>query len=82
MRPFANTVLHVMARPGNTFTGRTNGEAAGRRPPGTLRGPWIDLCEFEPALLPIFHAANRGRIKGSPDTTANLLWARWRLSKR
>ncbi|HEV7402085.1 MAG TPA: hypothetical protein VGO11_04130 [Chthoniobacteraceae bacterium] len=82
MKPFANTVLQIMARPNNTFTGRTDGESAGGRPPGTLRGPWIDLCEFAPELLPIFHAANRGRIKGSPDTTANLLWARWRLSKR
>ncbi len=80
MQPFANTVLHIMARPNNTFTGRTDGEAAGKRPPGTLRGPWIDLCEFSPELLPILHAANRGRIKGSADTTANLLWARHRIA--
>ena len=82
MKPLANTVLHIMARPNNTFTGRTDGEAAGKRLPGTLRGSWIDLCEFAPELLPILHAANRGRIKSSPDTTANLLWARSRLSKR
>lgn len=80
LKPFANTVLHVMARPGNTFTGRTDGGSAGKRPPGTIRGNWIDLCEFSPELLPILHAANRGRIKGSPDTTANLLWARQRLA--
>ena len=80
LRPFANTVLHVMARPGNTFTGRTDGESAGKRPPGTIRGNWIDLCEFAPELLPILYEANRGRIKGSPDTAANLLWARQRLA--
>jgi len=79
MKPFANTVLHVMARPNNTFTGRTDGGTAGKRPPGTLRGNWIDLCEFAPELLPILHTANRGRIKGGPDTAANLLWARHRL---
>jgi len=84
MRPFANTVLHVMARPspdgaGLRFTGRTDGENPGTRPPGTLRGHWIDLCEFAPELFPILHQANRGRIKSSPDTTANLLWARHRL---
>lgn len=82
MKPFANTVFHIMARPNYTFTGRTDGESAGGRPPGTIRGSWIDLCEFDPELLPILHAANRGRIKGSADTTANLLWARWRLAKR
>jgi len=81
MKPFANTVLQVMARPGPTFTGRTDGEAAGKRPPGTLRGHWIDLCEFAPELLPLLHQANRGRIKGSADTTANLLWARHRIAK-
>jgi hypothetical protein len=80
LQPFANTVLHIMARPGNTFTGRTDGGSAGKRPPGTLRGPWIDLCEFAPELLPILHTANRGRIKSSPDTTANLLWTRQRLA--
>ena len=80
LKPFTNTVLHIMARPGNTFTGRTDGESAGKRPPGTLRGNWIDLCEFAPELLPILYEANRGRIKGSPDTTANLLWARQRLA--
>ena len=80
MKPFANTVLHIMARPGNTFTGRTDGGTAGKRPPGTLRGNWIDLCEFAPELLPLLHEANRGRIKGSPDTAANLLWQRHRLA--
>ena len=80
MKPFANTVLHIMARPNNTFAGRTDGETAGKRPPGTLRGNWIDLCEFAPEMLPILHTANRGRIKGSADTTANLLWVRHRLS--
>ena len=79
LKPFTNTALHIMARPGNTFTGRTDGENAGKRPPGTLRGNWIDLCEFAPELLPILYEANRGRIKGSPDTTANMLWARQRL---
>lgn len=85
MQPFANTVLHIMARPGlerrgPTFTGRTDGENPGTRPPGTLRGHWIDLCEFAPELFPILHEANRGRIKSSVDTTANLLWARHRLA--
>ena len=80
MTPFANTVLHVMARPNNTFTDRTDGQHSGKRPPGTLRGNWIDLCEFSPEMLPILHAANRGRIKSSADTTANLLWARHRLN--
>ncbi|MBK8091085.1 MAG: hypothetical protein IPK32_03560 [Verrucomicrobiaceae bacterium] len=80
MKPFANIVLHIMARPNHTFTGRTDGETAGKRPPGTLRGNWIDLCEFAPELLPILHAANRGRIKGSADTTANLLWTKHRLN--
>lgn len=80
LRPFANTVLHIMARPGNTFTGRTDGGSAGKRPPGTIRGNWIDLCEFSPELLQLLHAANRGRIKGSPDTTANLLWTRQRMA--
>ena len=80
MKPFANTVLHIMARPGNTFTARTDGGSVVNRPPGTLRGNWIDLCEFAPDLLPILHDANRGRIKGSPDTAANLLWARHRLA--
>jgi hypothetical protein len=82
LRPLANTVLHVMARPENTFTGRTDGIHTGKRPPGTLRGGWIDLCEFAPELLPVFHAANRGRIKSSPDITANLLWVRHRLAKK
>lgn len=81
LKPFANTVLHIMARPGNTFTGRTDGQHAGKRPPGTIRGTWIDLCEFAPELLPVLHAANQGRIKGSADTTANLLWVRHRLAK-
>ena len=80
LRPFANTVLYIMARPGNTFSGRTDGESAGKRPPGTIRGNWIDLCEFAPELLPILYEANRGRIKGSPDTAANLLWVRQRLA--
>lgn len=80
MRPFANTVLQVMARPNHTFADRTDGQHSGKRPPGTLRGNWIDLCEFAPELLPILHAANRGRIKGSADTTVNLLWARHRLA--
>ena len=79
LKPFANTVLYVMARPGHTFTGRTDGGSAGSRPPGTIRGNWIDLCEFAPELLPILYEANRGRIKGSPDTTANLLWQKHRL---
>lgn len=82
MKPFANTVLHVMSRPNNTFTDRTDGVHSDKRPPGTLRGNWIDLCEFAPELLPMLHAANRGRIKSSADTTANLLWARHRLETK
>ncbi len=78
LKPFAGTVLHIMARPGNTFTGRTDGGTAGKRPPGTIRGNWIDLCEFAPELLPILYEANRGRIKGSPDTAANFLWQKHR----
>lgn len=83
MRPFANTVLHIMRQPpdGHRFAGRVDG-AAGKRPPGTLRGHWIDLCEFDPALLTVFHEANKGRIKSSPDTAAYLLWQRHRLSTR
>lgn len=80
MRPFANTVVHIMARPGSTFAGRVDGNRSGKRPPGTLRGNWIDLCEFEPKLLPMLYEANKGRIKGSADTAANLLWARHRLA--
>jgi hypothetical protein len=82
MQPLADTVLYIMARPGNKFTGRTDGESVNGRPPGTLRGNWIDLCEFAPELLPMFYAANRDRIKGSPELTANLLWARQRLARK
>lgn len=84
MRPFANTVLHIMRQPpeGFTFAGRVDGAAAGKRGPGTLRGHWIDLCEFEPALFPVFYEANKGRIKSSADTAAYLLWQRHRLSRR
>lgn len=84
MRPLANTVLHIMRQPsdGYRFAGRVDGAAAGKRPPGTLRGHWIDLCEFEPALLPVFHEANKGRIKSSADTAAYLIWQRHRLSTR
>ncbi len=80
MQPFANTVMHVMARPNNTFTDRTDGQQSSKRAPGTLRGYWIDLSEFAPEFLPVFYAANRGRIKNSADTTANLLWVRHRLA--
>ncbi len=84
MRPFANTVLHVMRKPpdGFTFAGRVDGAAAGKRGPGTLRGHWIDLCEFEPALLQVFYEANKGRIKSSADTVAYLIWQRHRTSVR
>lgn len=82
LRPFGNTVLHLMARPGHRFTARTDGTHVGDRPPGTIRGYWIDLCEYTPELLPILHEANRGRIKGSPDTAANLLRVRHRLAAK
>ena len=62
MRPLANTVSCVMAQPGNKFMGRVDG-TAGKHPPGGLAGGWIDLCEFQPELLPVFIAANQGRIK-------------------
>ncbi|MGV3664193.1 MAG: hypothetical protein ACO1TE_28730 [Prosthecobacter sp.] len=84
MRPFASTVLHIMRQPadGFRFAGRVDGTAASKRPPGTLRGHWIDLCEFEPALLPVLHEANKGRIKSSADTAAFLIWQRHRLAMR
>jgi len=56
-----------------------NGIHSGSRPPGGLAGGWIDLCEFDPALYPIFYEVNLGRVKSSPDRTANLLWARHRM---
>ncbi len=78
MRPFANTVSCVLLQPGNKFLGRVDG-TAGKHPPGGLGGGWIDLCEFQPELLPVFIAANQGRIKSSPGLLANLLWAKHRL---
>jgi hypothetical protein len=78
MRPFANTVSCVLAQPGNKFMGRVDG-TAGKHPPGGLGGGWIDLCEVQPDLLPVFLAANQGRIKSSPGLTANLLWAKYRI---
>ena len=78
MRPFANTVSCVLAQPGNKFMGRVDG-TAGKHPPGGLGGGWVDLCEVQPGLLPLFLAANQGRIKASPGLTANLLWAKHRI---
>lgn len=78
MRPFANTVRYVLAQPGNKFMGRVDG-TAGKHPPGGLGGGWIDLCEVQPNLLPVFLAANQSRIKSSPGLTANLLWAKHRI---
>ena len=78
MRPFANTVSCVLAQPGNKFMGRVDG-TAGKHPPGGLGGGWIDLCEVQPELLPVFLVANQGRIKSSPGLTANLLWAKYRI---
>jgi hypothetical protein len=82
LKPFANTVLHVMARPGPAFTGRVDGTAANGRSPGTLRGHWIDLCEFVPELLPMLHASNKARLKSSPDTVSNIFWVRHRLATK
>ena len=65
-------------QPGGKFMGRVDG-TPGSHPPGGLRGSWIDLCEFAPELFPVFVEMNRGRIKSSPDLTANLLWQRKRL---
>ncbi len=78
MRPLANTVSCVLQQPGNKFMGRVDG-TPGKHPPGGLGGSWIDLCEFQPELLPVFIAANQGRIKSSPGLVANLLWAKHRL---
>ena len=78
MRPLANTVSCVLQQPGNKFMGRVDG-TAGKHPPGGLGGGWIDLCEFQPELLPAFIAANQGRIKSSPGLVANLLWAKHRI---
>ena len=78
MRPFANTVSCVLLQPGNKFIGRVDG-TAGKHPPGGLGGGWIDLCEFQPELLPVFISAHHARLKSSPDLVANLLWMKHRL---
>jgi hypothetical protein len=75
MEPLANTVLYVMRQPGEKFTGRVDGTTNGR-PPGRLT--WLDLCEFAPELFPILHESNLGRIKSSPELTANILWHKHR----
>jgi hypothetical protein len=76
MEPLANTVLYVMRRPGEKFTGRVDGTDSKGRPPGRLT--WLDLCEFAPELFPILYESNRSRIKSSPDITANILWHKHR----
>ena len=79
MEPLANTVLYVMRKPGDKFTGRVDGGSVQGRPAGRLA--WVDLCEFAPELLPILYAGNRGRIKSSPGLTADFLWAKHRISR-
>ncbi|MEI7728121.1 MAG: hypothetical protein WCO56_01005 [Verrucomicrobiota bacterium] len=79
MEPFANTVLYVMRQPDGKFIPRVDGTLTpGSHPPGGLRSPWLDLCEFAPELFPMLHELNRGRIKSSPDLTASLLWHKHR----
>jgi hypothetical protein len=83
MAPFANTALYVMQTPEGRFIPRVDGiQKPKDPPPGGLGNGWIDLCEFEPKLLPILVEANRRRIKSSPAITANLLWQRHQLNKQ
>lgn len=83
MEPFANTVLHVMRTAEGRFIPRVDGSRnPSDHPPGGLGGGWLELCEFQPELLPIYVEINRGRIKSSPALTATLLWQRHQLGTR
>ncbi|MCX7045764.1 MAG: hypothetical protein NTX50_09815 [Candidatus Sumerlaeota bacterium] len=81
MAPLANTVTCILAQPGGKFATRVDG-TVGARGAGGLGGNWIDLCEFEPGLFPIFVEMNRGRLKSSPGLVANLLWQRRQISAK
>lgn len=83
MAPFANTVIHVMRTPEGRFIPRVDGKpAAADRAPGGLRGPWVNLAEFAPELLPMIYEVNRARIKSSPDVVAAILWQKHRRAKQ
>jgi hypothetical protein len=79
MEPFANTVLFVMRTPEGKFIPRVDGVLNPHgHGPGGLGGKWLGLAEFAPELFPIVCNINRGRIKSSPEITADILWQRQR----
>lgn|GEM_PF-1225316 len=84
MEPFANTLLYVVRQPNGKFVGRMDGSSApNAHPPGGLKAPCLDLCEFAPELFPIFYDMNipSKRFRTSPEITSSILCNRERRAR-
>jgi hypothetical protein len=75
--PLANTLVHVITKGSNTFSGTVDGKGSGGN---YMLGEWIVLADWNPTVYDIVAnaAVASGRYANNANLTAHILWMKHR----